>query len=272
MGKTIIGWTNMTWNPVTGCSKVSDGCLHCYAETLTMRYHKGWKVPDLPWTAANAAMNVRCRPERLADPYAWKSPQKVFVNSMSDLFHELVPDEYIARCFAVMADLPQHRFQILTKRPERAGAWPGPWAPNIWMGTSVEDRRAMPRIDALRTCGATVRFLSCEPLLGPLPAIDLDGIHWVIVGGESGRDYRWMDHAWARGIRDVCTAGAVPFFFKQSAAYSTERGTSLIEADGSRMFWQQFPGDLRDPWPDDSGDNVGAHPGNAAVWRKSQIA
>ncbi len=239
---TKIAWTNETWNPTTGCSRVSEGCRHCYAEELRLR--RGWSAK--PWTAANAAENVVLHPERLRKPYGWKKPVRVFVNSMSDLFHQEIPDEFIARVFAVMLDCPQHTFQILTKRPERAAAWGGPWPANIWMGTSVEDRRALRRIDAIRTCGAQTRFLSCEPLLEDLGPMDLAGIHWVIVGGESGAHMpsspeRWMDHAWARGIRDECTRQGVAYFFKQSSGRRTEMGTSLIEVDGTTTFIQEYP-------------------------------
>jgi protein gp37 len=161
---------------------------------------------------------------------------------MSDLFHELIPDDYIREVFAVMEALPQHTFQILTKRPERAASWEGPWTPNIWMGTSVEDRRVLSRIDHLRECEAAVRFLSAEPLLGPLEALDLDGIHWVIVGGESGPGHRGMDHEWARHIRDECIQAGVAFFYKQDSGPRTEMRPWL---DG--MVWEQFPGELSPP-------------------------
>lgn len=243
MNESIISWTNATWNPVAGCSRVSDGCRHCYAERLSLKF--GWSKK--PWTAANASENVILKPHKLREPYTLKEPSRVFVNSMSDLFHPLVPDEYITRVFAVMNDLPQHTFQVLTKRPERAAAWPGTWAPNIWMGTSVEDARVLHRIDTLRACSAQTRFLSCEPLIGPLGALDLAGIHWVIVGGESGPGFRPMPHAWAREIWEQ-TEG-VAFFFKQSAAPRTELGTSLRHADGSFWAWQQLPGHLVDPEP-----------------------
>lgn len=183
-------------------------------------------------------------PERLRKPYSWRNPKRVFVNSMSDLFHELIPDEYIREVFAVMADLPQHTFQILTKRPERAANWHGPWAPNIWMGTSVENRRVLARIDHLRQCQAAVRFLSAEPLLGPLDSLDLDGINWVIVGGESGPGHRPMNHDWARDIRDKCVAAHVAFFFKQDSGPRTEMRPWL---DG--MVWEQYPGQLTTPYP-----------------------
>jgi protein gp37 len=183
-------------------------------------------------------------PQTLQKPYTWKKPVRVFVNSMSDLFHEGVPDSFLSQVFAVMNDLPQHTFQILTKRPERAAQWAGPWTKNIWMGTSVEDRRVIHRIDHLRQCQAQTRFLSIEPLIGALGKIDLAGIHWAIVGGESGPGYRPMPHAWAREIRDQCLCSNVAFFFKQSAAPRTEMGTSLRHEDGTFWTWQQYPGEL----------------------------
>lgn len=247
MNKTVIGWTGRTWNPVHGCSHVSSGCLHCYAERLSLQ--KGFT--SLPWTARNAAANVGLKPHKLSEPAQLKEPTRVFVNSMSDLFHPLVPDDYIARVFDVMAEVDHHVYQILTKRPERAATWPGPWPAHVWMGTSVEDQRAADiRLDHLRRCSAQVRFLSVEPMLGPIDlAGRLDGIHWVIVGGESGPGFRPMPHAWARQVRDACLEARVAFFFKQSAAYRTELGTSLREEDGTFWAWQQFPGDLIDPKP-----------------------
>lgn len=266
---TIISWTDETWNPTTGCSRVSDGCTHCYAEALSLRF--GWSKK--PWTAINAAENIVTHPNRLSKPYSWKQPSRVFVNSMSDLFHQNIPDAFIAQVFAVMLDTPQHTYQILTKRPENmarltsdaafreavewellllqeargreggAFVWP---APHIWLGTSVEDRKAVKRVDLLRGVCASVRFLSCEPLLEDLGDVDLTGIHWVIAGGESGVHMRkspdrWMNHAWARHLRDQCVAQRVAFFFKQSSGVRTEMGTDLQEADGSFSEWRQFP-------------------------------
>lgn len=240
MQTSIIGWTDVTWNPVFGCSRVSEGCRHCYAETIALKFGQSQK----PWTAQNAHENIVMKPHKLREPYKLKEPSRVFVNSMSDCYHPLVPDAYLTQIFAVMNDLPQHTFQILTKRPERAAAWRGPWAPHIWQGTSVENRKAKTRIGLLRQCQAHVRFLSCEPLLEDLGDLDLSGIHWVIVGGESGRDYRPMDHAWARKVRDQCVEQGVAFFFKQSAAYRTEIGTELIEEDGTHTVWNQYPDHL----------------------------
>ena len=250
MADSSIEWTNKTWNPVTGCSKVSPGCAHCYAEALTMRYATAWKVPGLPWTPENAAQNVILKPERLEQPLKWKKPARVFVNSMSDLFHELIPDDYIVRVFDVMCEAQQHTFQILTKRPERmrdfmqehywsADAGTGP-LPNVWLGTSIENRRFVSRADALRQTPAAVRFISAEPLLGPLiyrdadyyPAIrpeykgwtwkdelDLTGIDWLIVGGESGKGYRRFDVEWARALRDRCRETGTAFFLKQTGGH-----------------------------------------------------
>ena len=242
---TKISWAQESWNPTTGCSKVSEGCRNCYAEALSLRF--GWSKK--PWTVRNAAENVILHPDRLRKPYSWKKPSMVFVNSMSDLFHELIPDTFVADVFRVMNDCPQHTFQILTKRPERAAEWPGPWAPNIWMGTSVEDQAAADlRIPHLLRCGAAVRFLSCEPLLAPVRLAPwIAGLRWVIVGGESGPGFRPMPHEWARAIRDQCADAGVAFFFKQSAAPRTEMGTALEEPGGSRWQWRQFPDQLTPP-------------------------
>jgi protein gp37 len=245
---TAISWTDETWNPTSGCSHVSEGCRFCYAERISLKF--GWSKK--PWTAPNAEENVVLHPERLRKPYSWKTPSRVFVNSMSDLFHPQIPDSFIADVFKVMVDTPQHTYQILTKRPERAAEWGGPWPKNIWQGTSVEDAKAMPRIDHLRRCGAQTRFLSCEPLLGPLDGINLDGIHWVIVGGESGfhmqpQSPRWMKMAWARSIRDACVDQGTAYFFKQDAGMKTELRPWLVEEDGSKWKWHQYPGIFTPP-------------------------
>jgi protein gp37 len=234
---TTIAWTQETWNPATGCSRVSEGCRHCYAERLSL--NRGWS--KLPWTAANAQQNVILHPDRLDKPRTWKDPRRVFVNSMSDLFHEAIPDDFVRQIFDVMNDCERHTFQILTKRPERAAVWPGPWPQNIWVGASVENRKALPRLGAIRRCGAAVRWVSFEPLLEDLGPLDLSGIDWVVVGGESGPGFRPMDHVWARSIRDQCVAAGIPFFFKQSSAPRTEVGTQLVEADGRRTRWQEYP-------------------------------
>jgi len=201
----------MTWNPVTGCSKVSAGCKHCYAETMARRlkamgmhrYRNGFKVT--------------LQPDTLVAPLRWKEPRIVFVNSMSDLFHENIPLEYIQKIFATMVKCPQHTFQILTKRSERLREVAGelPWSQNIWMGVSVEDNRVLSRIYDLQTVPAFIRFLSCEPLIGPLDNLPLENIHWVIVGGESGPGARPMKPEWVKFIYKQCKSFKVPFFFKQ---------------------------------------------------------
>lgn len=243
MQKSIISWTHLTWNPTHGCSVVSEGCRHCYAQTLSLKY--GWT--DKAWTGANAAHNVTLKPHKLLEPLKIKEPSRIFVNSMSDLFHEQIPDDYIRQVFDIMNRCPQHIFQILTKRPERAAIWQYGWQPNIWMGTSVEDMRVTHRIDALRLCPAHIKFISAEPLIAPLYNLNLSGIDWLIVGGESGQDFRPMPHAWGRLLRDQCHDYQTAFFFKQSAAARTEFGTSLKHEDGTFWLWQQFPGDYQPP-------------------------
>lgn len=238
-----ISWTNETWNPVTGCSHVSDGCRFCYAERLSLRF--GWSTE--PWIAPYAAKNIRLHPNRLNKPRSWRTPKRVFVNSMSDLFHPLVPDDFIVQVFSAMVDLPQHVFQILTKRPERAATWPGPWPAHIWMGTSVEDERVVDRLDVLRACSAAIRFVSFEPLIGATGAIDLTGYAWAIAGGESGPGYRPMDHAWVRAIRDACLATDTAFFFKQDAGSRPELRPWVVEEDGTCWRWQQYPDERTPP-------------------------
>lgn len=248
--ETAISWTDSTWNPTHGCSRVSEGCRFCYAETLSLRYGHTGKV----WSHQNAVENFQLKPHKLREPYSWKEPRRVFVNSMSDLFHEEMPADYLRQIFQVMADLPRHRFQVLTKRPERAAKWPGPWPANVWMGATVENRKALPRIQAIRDCGAAVKFLSVEPLIEDIGQPDLQGIDWVIAGGESGRHlreerwrHRWMDHAWARGVRDACLRDGVAFFFKQSSGMRTELGVALEHEDGTFWLWQQYPANHRPP-------------------------
>jgi protein gp37 len=233
--KSAIEWTNSTWNPVTGCSKVSPGCANCYAETLSLRF--GWS--KAPWTPANAEQNVVLHPKRLDQPLAWREPRMVFVNSMSDLFHELVPDEYIRRVWMRMEVASQHTFQVLTKRPERLADLSSslPLLPNVWLGTSIENDRWAIRADALRRADAAVRFISAEPLLGPLPSLDLTGIDWLIVGGESGATNRPMDTTWARDLRDRSIGAGVAFFFKQWGGRTPKAGGR--ELDG--QTWDEYP-------------------------------
>lgn len=206
-----IEWTEATWNPVTGCTKVSQGCKHCYAERLAKRL----KRMGVPRYANGFQLTLH---EDLVDlPRKWKRPLMIFVNSMSDLFHERVPEEFIRRVFRTMNECPWHTFQVLTKRSSRLRelAPKLEWTANIWIGVSVENERVLHRIEDLRAVPAQVRFLSCEPLLGPLPNLPLEGIHWVIVGGESGPKARPMEADWVREIREQCRRAGVPFFFKQ---------------------------------------------------------
>jgi protein gp37 len=237
--KSTIEWTESTWNPVTGCTEVSPGCAHCYAKTFAERFRG---VAGHPY---EVGFDLTLRPERMTQPLLWKRPRLVFVNSMSDLFHEAVPDSYLAEVFAVMERASRHTFQVLTKRSDRLReiAPRLTWPPNVWMGVSVENQRFATRIDDLRSTPAAVRFLSCEPLLGALD-LDLESIHWVIAGGESGRGARPMRPEWVRGIRDQCVAAGVPFFFKQWGAFDrlgVRRGKHANgrALDGRR--WQQFP-------------------------------
>ncbi len=202
----------MTWNPTTGCDKVSAGCKFCYAEVMTRRlkamgqlkYSRGFK-------------EVVTHESELETPFKWKSPKTVFVNSMSDLFHIDVPLTFIQRVFKTMNECPQHTFQVLTKRAEQLEEYSTllSWTPNIWMGVSVEDERVIHRIDHLRNSGAEIKFLSLEPLIGPLPNLNLEGIDWVIVGGESGRKPRLMQTEWVEDIQQQCEVAGVAFFFKQ---------------------------------------------------------
>ena len=220
MAKTSIEWSEVSWNPVTGCSKVSPGCAHCYAETIAERFRG---TPDHPY---EQGFDFQLRPNRLRDPYGWKGNRLVFVNSMSDLFHEDIPLPFLRQVFAAMVATPQHTYQVLTKRSERLAVLAGhlDWAPNIWMGVSVESQRWTARLDDLRQVPAAVRFVSVEPLLGPVDLADwLGWLDWVIVGGESGAGAREMNPAWARALRDQCDARAVPFFFKQWGAWKAGR-------------------------------------------------
>lgn len=206
-----IEWTEMTWNPVTGCSKITAGCKNCYAERMAKR------LKAMGVERYTNGFAVTLQPDLLEVPLHWKEPRIVFVNSMSDLFHEKVPLKYIRKVFETIEQCPQHTFQILTKRSERLKEIADllPWPHNIWMGVSVEDGRVTNRIDDLRLVPAALRFLSCEPLIGPLDNLVLDGIDWVIVGGESGPKARPMKKEWVTSIHRQCREAPVPFFFKQ---------------------------------------------------------
>ena len=230
-----IEWTESTWNPVTGCTKVSPGCKHCYAKRMAER------LQAMGQESYANGFELTLQPDRLELPLQWKKPQTIFVNSMSDLFHEEVPFDYVRRVFDVMTSAHWHRFQVLTKRAERLAALSSrlSWPPNVWMGVSVETERYRGRIDDLRSTGARLKFLSLEPLLGPLPDLDLRGIDWVIVGGESGPKARPMDTEWVTDLRDQCRLAAVPFFFKQWGGTNKKKAGRLLHG----RTWDQMPTD-----------------------------
>jgi protein gp37 len=236
----LLGWTEDSWNPVMGCHKVSAGCRNCYAEEIALRYR--WS--NKPWTAANASRNVVLHPERLRKPFTIKKPVHIFVNTMGDLFHPLVPDEFVQKVFDVMEKNSRHTFHILTKRPERLAAWPGPWKTNIWVGTSVEDHRVKHRVESLKQCGAKMKFVAFEPLIGPIGSIELRGINWVTVAGERGKASRPLHHSWVWSIRDQCIREGIPFLFTQSIFACNEDEMALTHEDGTRWLWQQSPGNL----------------------------
>lgn len=286
--KSGIQWTDATWNPTTGCTRVSAGCDHCYAFTLHDQRHEAWKAgrfPDAPTQYHRPFSEVQLIPDRLALPLRWTKPRRIFVDSMADLFHADVPEDFIAQVFAVMGLATQHTFQILTKRPQRmarlmsshefvqkvnwAGediegakrallTWPKWPLPNVWLGTSVEAQAAAYRIEFLAKTPAAVRFLSCEPLIGPLnlgrwlpgtcPNCDVPHVYycedprpfpinWVIAGGESGPEFRPVDLDWVRGLRDQCVASQVPFFYKQQGGRTPKAGGR--ELDG--RTWDEMP-------------------------------
>lgn len=233
VSKSSIEWTESTWNPITGCTKVSPGCKHCYAERMAHRlkamgqkkYRNGFKLT--------------LHEDVVEDPLEWKSPQMIFVNSMSDLFHEEVPIGFIQKIFRVMEEAHWHTFQVLTKRAQRLLELDPQiqWPDNVWMGVSVENQDYTPRIDFLRKTGATTKFLSLEPLLGPLPGLDLNGIHWVIVGGESGPGARPMKKNWVIDVRDQCLEEKVPFFFKQWGGVRKSKNGRELEG----QTWDMMP-------------------------------
>ena len=224
-----IEWTDATWNPTTGCDRVSAGCDNCYALTLAKRL-KAMGVAkyqnDGDPRTSGPGFGLTLHDETLSAPYRWRSPRLVFVDSMSDLFHPGVPLDFIMRAFDVMADTPQHTYQILTKRSKRlvSVACDLDWPSNVWMGVSVEAERYAFRIDHLRSVGSAARFVSAEPLLGPLPGLDLSSIHWLIAGGESGPNARPMDISWVRDLREQCRIADVAFFFKQWGGRTPKSG------------------------------------------------
>ena len=251
--QSTIEWTEATWNPVVGCRKVSAGCANCYAERMSKRL-AAMATADLeagrnPGRKASYLHVINNRGRWNGDvflndtavdaPRQWRVSRVIFVNSMSDLFHEDVPLDFIHRVFTTMNDCPQHTFQVLTKRPERARELSSklPWTPNIWMGTSVENAKVTYRVKELRGTAAKVKFLSVEPLIGPIPRVPIAGIDWVIVGGESGPRARPMDPSWVRQIRDRCKARGVPFFFKQWGG--VDKSSTGRHLDG--RTWDQMP-------------------------------
>lgn len=223
--KSKIEWTESTWNPVTGCTKASPGCRHCYAERMAKRLQAMGQANYVN------GFEVTTHPHALELPLSWKKPQTIFVNSMSDLFHEAVPRDFILRVFDIMTRAQWHCFQVLTKRSERLLELDKvlPWAPHIWMGVSVENNDYVDRVEDLQSTDAQVKFVSCEPLLGPLPDLRLHNIDWVIVGGESGPKARAMKEEWVLEIRDHCSHDHVPFFFKQWGGVNKKKNGRLLQ-------------------------------------------
>ena len=250
-----INWTEATWNPVVGCTRASEGCANCYAARHVRRMGGN---PNAAIRRANEGLvvnrdgclnwsgEVRPLPERLEQPLHWRKPRMVFVNSLSDLFHKDVPANYVAQVFGVMRRAHWHTFQVLTKRSDRLRELDATldWPANVWMGVTVESAKYINRIDDLRATGAKVKFLSLEPLLGPMPSLNLEGIDWVIVGGETGPGARRMETGWVRDVRDQCLASGVPFHFKQLGEYD-EYGVRVGKKVAGEMLdgrvWKQRP-------------------------------
>ena len=231
--KSAIEWTDATWNPVTGCTKISPGCKNCYAERLAIR------LKEMGNPRYRNGFRVTLHPDQIELPLRWGKPKMIFVNSMSDLFHEAVPDEYIKKVFATMMKADWHIFQILTKRAERLAelAPQLPWPSHVWQGVSVESQSYTKRVSALQRVPANVRFLSVEPLLGPIGKLPLEGVHWVIVGGESGPRHRMIKPEWVREIRKQCLTAEVPFFFKQWGGRTAKSGGRMLDG----QIWDQMP-------------------------------
>ena len=242
MAETAIEWATHVWNPTTGCDRVSPGCAHCYALDMAVRLKRFGQPKyqrDGERRSSGPGFGLTLHPQTLLQPLRWRRPRVVFVNSMSDLFHEEVPEDYIRKVFAVMAEASQHTFQILTKRDGRLAELAPrlPWPHNVWMGVSVENRRFVGRADGLREVPASVRFISAEPLLGPLDDLDLTGIDWLIVGGESGPRHRPVRQEWITALRDRCAVEDVAFFFKQWGGRQPTSGGRLLEG----QEWSQMP-------------------------------
>ncbi|MFC4104722.1 DUF5131 family protein [Micromonospora zhanjiangensis] len=240
--KSAIEWTEATWNPTTGCDRISSGCDHCYALTLAKRLKAmgspKYQVDGDPRTSG-PGFGVAIHADALDVPYRWREPRTVFVNSMSDLFHARVPLAYVRRVFEVMRKTPRHTYQVLTKRAARLArlAPEIDWPANVWMGVSVEDASQTARVDHLRTVPAAVRFVSAEPLLGPLPGLDLDGVDWLIAGGESGAGCRNMSADWVRDLRDQCQVAGTAFFFKQWGGRTPKAGGRALDG----RTWDEMP-------------------------------
>ncbi|MEU8401748.1 phage Gp37/Gp68 family protein [Nonomuraea sp. NPDC048892] len=240
--RSLIEWTEATWNPTTGCDRVSHGCDNCYALSLAKRLKAMGQARyqrDGDPRTSGPGFGVTLHEDLLNLPQRWRKPRLVFVNSMSDLFHAQVPLDFVVRVFETMEKTPQHTYQILTKRARRLRriAHKLPWPENVWVGTSVESSDVADRIDDLRRIPARTRFLSCEPLLGPIPSLDLDGISWVIVGGESGRNHRPVDPYWVKEIRDRCVGANVPFFFKQWGGRTPKAQGRMLDG----RTWDEMP-------------------------------
>jgi len=243
--KSAIEWTDATWNPVTGCTKISAGCDHCYAERFAERFRG---VKGHPF---ESGFDLTLRPERLEQPLKWRQPRMIFVNSMSDLFHKDVPTDFVERVFVTMEKAHWHTYQVLTKRSPRMrnfvnARYRGGRAPgHIWLGTSLENRSQLSRLRHIQAMNASIRFLSIEPMLGPVGKLDLTGIHWVIVGGESGPNFRPIKSEWIEEVRDQCVAAEVAFFFKQWGGLRPKSGGRLL----GNMEWSQWPSIGREPTP-----------------------
>ena len=240
--RTAIEWTETTWNPTTGCDRISAGCDNCYALTLARRLKAmgadKYQRDGDPRTSG-PGFDLTLHPSVLTQPYSWRAPKVVFVNSMSDLFHARVPLDFVRQVFTVIAETPRHTYQVLTKRSTRLRkvAHLLDWPANLWLGVSVEDNDALFRVDDLRGIPAQVKFLSCEPLLGPLSDLKLQGLDWVIVGGESGQGHRPIAAEWVREIRDLCQLSRVPFFFKQWGGHTPKTGGRLLDG----RTWDELP-------------------------------
>ena len=241
MASSAIEWTDATWNPITGCDRTSPGCDNCYALMLAKRL-KAMGQPkyqnDGDARTSGPVFGVTLHEDLVEAPHRWPGHRTVFVNSMSDLFHDAIPEDFIRRVFGVMADTPRHTYQVLTKRSKRLArlAQRLPWPPNVWMGVSVENQNYVFRADHLREVPAAIRFLSVEPLLGPL-TLALDGLHWVIVGGESGHRARPLDPRWVESIRNACTAAGVAFFFKQWGGFNKKKAGRELQG----RTWDELP-------------------------------